>query len=92
MWSKNCDHHEEIATKLDKISDKMERKFDFLQTHFDARHDKIIKAINENSKEIAVLKIKQLGIAVLAGIGGSQLPQGLKELLEILKKIFLTEY
>lgn len=52
-----------------------------LKTHFDERHDDNLKAINQNKTDIAVLKLKQLIFAGIAGLGGGTAQDILKKIL-----------
>jgi glycerol dehydrogenase-like iron-containing ADH family enzyme len=46
----------------------------------------LIEKINKNNIDIAVTKTKQVAIAAAAGLGGGQIPDGLKFIYELLKK------
>lgn len=83
---------EKIDNRLDRIDEKIDTRFDRLQKHFDERHDKAFKAINDNSKQIEIIKMKQIIVACLAGFGGAQITGNFKDILDVLKKIFLLNF
>lgn len=49
-----------------------------LRSHFDVRHDNAIKTIDKNKEDIATLKVKQVIIALIAGMSGGHFQDILK--------------
>ena len=52
-----------------------------LRTHFDERHDNAINTISKNKTDIAVLKVKQIIFALIAGMGGGHFQDILKKMV-----------
>lgn len=79
-----CPSHDHLIELLRDIkSEAVETRQDIknLKDHFNKRHDKAIQTINQNKADIAVLKVKQYGIAAIVGMGGGWAQDILKKII-----------